>query len=388
MLDTGNPYRYLFPIGCLNAILGAALWLAFQRGWVDIYPAPIHANLMIGGFLLAFAVGFLWTAIPRFLQAPPAGPGELGTLISVLGATPVLGVFPNPTLFYLAALSALLLTMRFGRRRYLLRRADPPPSFLFVFAGISLAAVSLAVLVLHAYLPLPDLAVACARNFFLKGFLLCLVLGIGMKLLPALLGWAPLPTAGAGGNQRWLDYPNLAILVYLLTGIFLESNGSVRAAGVALSAAMLTAGLGHLHLGQLPRARSGLGYSIWLSGWIFALAPATLVLAPGYVVHFWHFIFIGGFGLLTLAVSARVVLAHSGQEFLVWEKRVPLFVIAALVLLAMLTRVSAPFLDPERLLSHYAYAAGTWILALLGWFYYFVKFTWLQRHGGEDGERC
>ena len=50
--------------------------------------------------------------------------------------------------------------------------------------------------------------------------------------------------------------------------------------------------------------------------------------------------------------------------------------IAALVLLAAATRVSAPFLAAPRMLSHYAYAAGVWILAMALWFKAFLQFTW------------
>jgi len=45
------------------------------------------------------------------------------------------------------------------------------------------------------------------------------------------------------------------------------------------------------------------------------------------------------------------------------------------VLLASLTRVTAPLLPPQNLLSHYAYAAGTWIAALALWAWYFYRFT-------------
>lgn len=374
-MNTENPYRYLFPIGCLNGILGASLWVAFRFGWVEIYPAGNHANLMIGGFLLSYATGFLWTAIPRFFQAPSPGATELALLITALGVTPVLGLLKNPAFFYLAALSGLLLTMRFGRRRFVLRKNDPPPSFVFVLAGMLFASVSLLVLALQDFFPFPDLLVACARTFFLKGFLLCLVLGIGIKLIPALLGMAPLPAASGGGTKTILEPMDLVILGAVLAGVFFESSSLLPASGFAFTAALTVAAISRIRIFVLPKTKSALSYSVWIATWVLSLSPLTLAAFPAYATHFWHLVFIGGFGLLTLFVSLRVVLAHSGQEFLRWERRPALFLLSGLVLVAALTRVSAPFLTADQMLDHYAYAAAMWIVALLGWFYFFLKFT-------------
>lgn len=373
-MNTQNTYRYLFPIGGLNAILGAFVWIAFRAGWLEFYPTIQHGNLMIGGFLLSYAFGFLWTAIPRFFRAPMPGPRELGALITCMGATPVLGLMQNQGPFYLAVLGGLLLTIRFGVNRFRLRRTSPPPSFVFVFSGMILSALSLAVLALSSWISPPEALLAFSRAFFLKGFVLFLVLGIGIKLVPALTGWGPPPdSAPAPGAPRYEPF-HLALIGCLLAGIFAESRGYPEFAGPLYFAALLAAGVFGMKAGRLPKSKNALGYSVWLSVLFTALSPLALAFYPAMAIHFWHLVFLGGFGLLTIFVSLRVVLAHSGQAFLHWEKRPIFFALGGLVLLSMLTRVSAPFI-PASLLNHYAYAAATWILALAGWFFCFFKFT-------------
>jgi hypothetical protein len=358
----------------LNAILGAALWVAFRAGWLKFYPTTQHGNLMIGGFLLSYAFGFLWTAIPRFFQAPMPRPKELGALITCMGATPVLGMAQNQGPFYLCVLTGSLLTLRFGAARFRRRRNAPPPSFLFVFVGMALAAASLALLAFSSWFPAPEGLVAFARAFFLKGLFLFLVAGIGMKLLPFLMGQGPAPDAAGADSRVRVEPLHLGLVALLLAGLFLESRGLAAYAGPVYSAALLAAGIFRLRLGRFPKAKSALACFVWISCWITALSPLTLAFFPGFAVHFWHLVFLGGFGLLTLFVSLRVVLAHSGQAFLRWEKKPMFFALGGLVLVSMLTRVSAPFF-PASLLNHYAYAAAAWILALAGWFFCFFKFT-------------
>lgn len=360
-------------------MLGAFLWIAFKLQWIEIYPAANHANLMIGGFLFSYAIGFLWTAVPRFLQAPAPAPRELLIVATAMAVSPVLGLLSEPTYFYVALLVALFATVRFGRKRFKLRKSDPPSSFLFVLAGVLLVIVSLFTLLLSQHLELPQIMVAVARTFFYKGFVLCLVLGIGIKLLPALLGWTPPPNPQANGEPFRLDLLLFPLLFLLLGGIILEAIGMISVAGLAYTGALTGAAFLRMRLGRVPKTRSPLAFSLWTSGLTIAFSPLALVYDPSFSVHFWHLVFISGFGLMTIFVSMRVLLAHSGQEFLYWEKKPVLYLLAGLVLLSALTRVTAPLLAPEHLLSHYAYAAGTWIAALGIWLFYFLRFTLAHR---------
>ena len=67
----GEPFRFFFPVGVLAGLVGAALWPLHFGGTYAPYPALAHARIMAEGFLGGFAFGFLGTALPRMLSAPP-----------------------------------------------------------------------------------------------------------------------------------------------------------------------------------------------------------------------------------------------------------------------------------------------------------------------------
>jgi uncharacterized protein involved in response to NO len=73
--------------------------------------------------------------------------------------------------------------------------------------------------------------------------------------------------------------------------------------------------------------------------------PAVL---PAFRVANLHLTFIGGFTIILFTVSTRVILGHSGQSHL-FQKRLRFLIASlALLILAMLARVSADFILAER----------------------------------------
>ena len=68
-----DPYRVLFPLGVLLAWAGVLHWLLLATGVIGEYRSIFHAFAQIEGFMTCFAVGFLFTLIPRrTATAPPA----------------------------------------------------------------------------------------------------------------------------------------------------------------------------------------------------------------------------------------------------------------------------------------------------------------------------
>ena len=60
-----DPYRVLFPLGVLLAWAGVLHWLLLATGVIGEYRSIFHAFAQIEGFMTCFAVGFLFTLIPR-----------------------------------------------------------------------------------------------------------------------------------------------------------------------------------------------------------------------------------------------------------------------------------------------------------------------------------
>src|SRR5207237_10323488 len=68
-----EPYRLLFPLGVLLAWAGVLHWFLLATGVFSEYRSIFHAFAQIEGFMTCFAVGFLFTLIPRrTATAPPA----------------------------------------------------------------------------------------------------------------------------------------------------------------------------------------------------------------------------------------------------------------------------------------------------------------------------
>jgi len=83
-----EPFRLLFPLGALFALLGVLPWLLFGIGLSRLYLGVYHAFTMTQAFLIAIAAGFLGTMIPRRTGSAPLSAGELVVLCASLAAIP------------------------------------------------------------------------------------------------------------------------------------------------------------------------------------------------------------------------------------------------------------------------------------------------------------
>ena len=61
-----DPYRIFFPLGIILGAIGVSIWPLYYYGVTEGYSGRAHAFTQTDGFLYAFIVGFLLTAIPRF----------------------------------------------------------------------------------------------------------------------------------------------------------------------------------------------------------------------------------------------------------------------------------------------------------------------------------
>jgi len=60
-----EPYRILFPLGVVLAWAGVLHWLLLALGIAGEYRSIFHSMAQIQGFIVCFAIGFLFTMIPR-----------------------------------------------------------------------------------------------------------------------------------------------------------------------------------------------------------------------------------------------------------------------------------------------------------------------------------
>jgi uncharacterized protein involved in response to NO len=373
-----EPFRLFFPVATLAGLIGVLLWPLMIAGWMTTYPGEIHARLMVQGFFGGFILGFLGTSVPRFLEVAPLRRCEAFPLLVGLVVCTVAhlsGQALAGDAIFAVQLVALMLVLR-GRCRS--KRDNPPPGFALMPLAFVSGIVGFALLHLSRHSEQTGLPLL-GRLLGYHAFVLLCILGAGGFLLPRFLGVGPRRKLAASANPErdWKRARNFAFLIGLtvISTYALEAANWPRLAGTvrALAVAgyflreipierlrwtwngvqwLLVAGLACLPVGILT--------STWLGPWRIAMAHVELV---------------GGFGLITAGVAARVVLGHTGQRAQLERFNGWLTAAAGLMLLGMLTRVFAD-LVPSSMISHYLYGALCWAAGLAIWAVCVLRHVW------------
>ncbi|MDJ0943109.1 MAG: NnrS family protein [Kiloniellales bacterium] len=341
-------FRPFFLAAALHAVLALPLWLLIFSGRVDlgltIAPSHWHAHEMLFGYLAAVLAGFLLTAVPNWTGRLPISGRPLAGLFALwllgrLAQAPGLALGPVAPLLdvlFLVVLAAVV--------------------WREIWAGRNLRNLPICLLVTcfaAANIGFHLLAAEGDPAGFLRG-------GVGIAaLLIALVGGRVVPSF----TRNWLakrgeaklprpfgrfDQASLAVTALALLAWVPDPEG--RPAGLLLIAA------GLLQLLRLLRWR----------GWRSLAEPLVLVLHLGFA---WlpvglallglaalrpeavsgsaglHALTAGAVGLMTLAIMTRATLGHTGRPLTAGPGTQ---VIYALVLIAAVLRVAAPWLPLDQ----------------------------------------
>lgn len=372
LIALGEPYRLMFAAGTILGVLAVGLWPAYVWGLIDFYPGQIHARMMIEGFLSCFVVGFLGTAFPRLLDVRRFSLEETLSWTAALAGSSICHLLDNSLWGdYLFTLSTALLLgsllARFPRRQ-----DTPPPGFVLVLGGLLCAFFGGAALVIDQLAPgrvSPELA-SFAKLALYQGYLLLPVMGIGAFLIPRFFG---LPSRQSFPESRslptgWLPRAAFAASCgALVLGSFaLEALGHLSAGYALRALGVLLYFWRELPLHQAKFNQGALALALRISLFSIPLGYILMAIWPSWRGAFIHVVFISGFSLLTFTVASRVILGHSGHSRLFHAKLPTVYVLLGLLLLAMLTRVSADWM-PDIRQSHLAYAATVWMIGVTVW---------------------
>ncbi len=385
--STYEPYPFFFTLGWLFGIVGVIFWPLLIYGAISFYPKEMHADLMTSAFLLFYSAGFLMTAIPQFTGTYGLTQGEcLGVSMATL-LTLGTGFLQNRLFFHMTLTFNLLLLFLFCARRLKGMTVTPPPPFVFALTGLLVAILSGVGMSLHEATGSFVLWNLMGKNFIYNGFQLMLILGVGLFLIPNLLGH---PTCVPGINLKPLYSQNMMTAfikkiptpLWILMGLFLfscfletdETLPWTKPVGRSLQVLIFTfVSFKSWQIYLLPKHRSTLTIGLWVSCWLLLIGLILPILFPHLEIHLKHLTYIGGYGLMTLMISTRVMLAHGGQDMSL-EKR-SRWLIAALgfILLAATTRTIARLMPEAIYLHHLNYAACSWIIGLICWAMIFRK---------------
>jgi uncharacterized protein involved in response to NO len=359
-------FRPFFLAAGLVAVLAIGVWLGVLRGIFALPPGldgvSWHAHEMLFGYVGAVVAGFLLTAVRNWTGMETAtGPRLAGLALLWLAAR--IALWLGAPLPVFAALDIAFFPMlALSLRRALWSGANRTNRvFLLILAGMGLAA-------LLVHLGLNGIAPALAprgSRLMLDLIVLTLLLVAG-RVMPFF-------------TERGLD------------GAKAVSRAPVERLTYTLAVALLVAdqvGPGGRFTGLLAIAL-GLAQLVRLAGWHDRRAWGKPILGVLYSGYAWltfglildglspfsslpsttalHAITVGGFGVFTLGMMARVTLGHTGRPM----HASPLTVLAfALANLAAVLRAVAPLLFPGAYLAWIDAAGICWMLA-------FALFLWV-----------
>lgn len=371
-----EPFRLFFPIGIVASVIGVSLWPLLYAGWLGFYPAEAHARLMIEGFVGAFAIGFLGTAFPKMIGSPSLGRVELtiilaaivGCLVSHAGNFTAAGdsFFVFLWLFILAVLAI---------RLCFFRESLPPPGFVLAGMGVTAGLVGAIILLIGRVIQLSEFQRALGGLLLNEAFILGPILGIGSFLFPRFFNPLEAGERRADG-RRWGQRARLAAIVGLLVLASYLSQASGDLLWSPVLRAVLVGGYLLSQVGVFRRGAISGSLSLLLRAAVFCLLLGILIsgLFPMALPDVKHVFFIGGYGLLILAIASRVVWGHSGNIEFAEGTRRPITIILVVIGFAMATRVVAGFIPTIRV-THHIYAALLWITGVGIWSWAVLRYV-------------
>ncbi|MBI3535870.1 MAG: NnrS family protein, partial [Deltaproteobacteria bacterium] len=282
-----DPYQVLFPIGFVFALVGTIPWILFSVGFGG-YPGLKHADWMVGGFLLSFAMGFLMTAVPRFTGSDTAKKVELlfGGILSL--SLLFFSFIENRIYFYTCLLTCFIFLFTFAFKRFRKRLYTPPPSFVFVGIGLLLGISGVFALLISYLQSNSGLLFIFGKLIFYQGMMMSFLLGIGSRLIPAFLGWAEFPVIQlqkklntkkqnqfVQSKQFWFLVGIAFILSFILEAFVEIQIGRILRALIGTLIAVL---FWKIH--KKPNSKGYLVFWLWLASisfilglWIYGVFP-------------------------------------------------------------------------------------------------------------------
>lgn len=368
-------FRPFFLLAGAHAAVAMGIWLAVLGGALapsgPLQGVRWHAHEMIHGFTVAVLAGFLLTAVSNWTgrETVVGVPLRALALLWLSGRLALLvdAGWLGP-LLDLAFLPALAL----GIARPLLaardrRNAAFPVLLLLLWASNLVSWTA------------PELAARADR--FAVYLIVLIILIVAGRVVPLFTRNAT--KVAEIRNRPGMDALAIAAAAAVAMGSLHPAPGhlldiAAAVAGVAVLARSSTWGflpatrqpiLWVLHLGH---AFLGLGF---LMQALSALWPTGASLPL-------HALTVGGIGLMTLGMMARVSLGHTGRPLRVH----PIIAVAfGALTLAALVRVFGPTLVPGRLLLPWMLAGGLWIAAFVAFVGVYLPILRAPRPDGKPG---
>jgi hypothetical protein len=328
---------------------------------------------MLEVFMNIEVCGFLLTALPQFTKTPHISPKmTFAVLLNLILATffATLGqIFIFHTLIMIFFCSLLVIVLM----HIATSKENPPFSFYFLPCAISWGIGAEILWLIDSIAPELKLD-ATAKYILYNGYFLGIIAGVGIRLIPGLLGHKDIVI-----NQRSIYENNeklpaeFWITIVSFNGFILSYLFWDQFIGNAIQVFwLLLVSMTYFRVHKIPRARTFQGFGVWFAVLFMLMGLVTVFFLPTAFVHWVHLIFVSGFLLLVTTVMTRVTIAHNDLGF-EKENSKWLGFIYGLIIFAALTRASA-YLIPHSYTNHLAYASILVIFAFGILFWFLKKF--------------
>jgi len=355
-------FRPFFTAACLFAMVVMGLWLHAQSvipaGSAGSLPAfQWHAHEMIYGYAVSVIAGFLLTATQNWTGRTTLNGSWLGVLL-LLWATariamlPQLGWHTVAAVCDLAFLLGLLLAIAVPIIAVRQKRQAP----VLIILLLLLAGNGIFHLGLQGFVP-NGVTLGIRLGFYL---VLGLVLFMGRRVIPFF-------AEGGTGQKveiprpRWIDGALIALYpVFLVLRVFFPAV-SIEWIAAALFLITLVQ-LFTWHISGIWK--KPLLWSLYLAFGMISLGFGLLSLARTLDISesiALHAFSVGGIGLITISMMARVSLGHTGRN--IHEASFRIFLALLLLLVAAVLRTMLPVVIPSGYLTWVTAAGVFWIMA-------------------------
>ena len=377
-------FRPFFLLAGFGSIVLMIIWLLLLAGpplGSSYYPGKFwHSHEMLFGYVAAVVAGFLLTAVKNWtgMQTIRNMPLVLLSLLWLVGR--ILPFLLTQTdlqwlisIFDLAFLPAVALAIAFpitGKRQV--------TNYVF---PILLLLMTVANVLTHLQFLGVTTATAVIGNQLMLYLVLIIIVIMGGRVIPFFT------ERGVQGvvtrSYAWCEQLSIAsVVIVAVVDTFLRDS-------ILLLPFALLAALCHAF-----RLFHWYDHRIWCVPmvWILQTGYAWLVvgllmlaLVPvGVVIREYaiHALTVGGMGLITLGMMARVALGHTGREILANR-----YIVLAFLLLevAVIIRVFLPWFLPEHYLFSLNLSGGLWIAAFVVFVLHYTPILYATRIDGRPG---
>ena len=378
-----EPYRLLFPMGLALGAIGMGIWIPYFL-WPGsfAYPGQGHALIQLQGFLFCFILGFLGTMMPKVLGIKPMGSLQFSLMPLGILATSLFALLGMPRLAEAAHLLLLFNFVAFIARRWRTRTGSPPPQFVFIGLGMAADIVGTC-LRIHALsghfgAQFGASALRTAGLLQFQAFPLLLILGVGSFLLPKLFSGAVVDPRSLGGGKAGGQTLLVAMGLLFLSSFVLEAWGPAWLGGAAVRLAYaVRAGVwawflfSRVRLHAVPYPQPAYLEGARMSLYAIIVGFLLPIAWPAWILAWEHVVFLGGLMWLTLSIASRVVAAHGGHLEMLARNKKPTLVYGAIIVLAVVLRVSTDIFIESRWL-HLAIAGALCLVVLGLWAWKFL----------------